>query len=78
MIAPLIPRVVPGNDMTKPEFEAILMHMMTEILSDYRIRSRLPLGINPVVQLLSRDQMVVDSVMEEDESRAVFYVKVTL
>lgn len=63
---------------TKSEFEAMLMQIMIDGLADYRVCSRLPIGVNPIAQILTKDHMVVDSVMEEDESRAVFYVKVTL
>lgn len=66
------------NLVTKSEFEAMLMQIVMNGFADHRVRSRLPIGINPMVQLLNKDQMVVDSVMEEDESRAIFYVKVTL
>jgi hypothetical protein len=64
-----------GSGLTKSELKGMLVEAaMSAIMS--AIMS-LPLGVHPKVQAFSKDETVVNDVMEED-GKDCFFIKVTL
>lgn len=65
-----------GSGLTKSEFKGMLVEAALNAIVSLA-SMRLPLGVHPKVQAFSKDEMVVNDVMEED-GKDCFFIKVTL
>ena len=63
--------------MNKTDFKGMLSIGMIEMFGQWMARGQLPVMIRPTIQILDRNEILVDRVMEED-GQEVFFVKVVL